>query len=69
MLILGFVLIFYVGMICGFFLNHWLGTREYDGVIHVEKTPEKTIYSLEIDDEPEAIELMNKVTFKVELSE
>jgi hypothetical protein len=41
------------------------GERLFSGTIHVKKTPDKIIYSLELDHDPEDLEHMKTVSFKV----
>jgi hypothetical protein len=67
--LIGF-LIFYFGAMVGFLLRTWIGSRSrYDGVILVTKEDHKTLYSLELDEYPEAITLKKKVVFKVDASQ
>jgi hypothetical protein len=53
-------------MFFGFVLKVWLNSRaSYNGVINVTRTDDKLIYSLELDDDPENLEFMDEVTFRV----
>jgi nitrogen regulatory protein PII-like uncharacterized protein len=64
------ILIFYLGGMTGFFLRAWLGSRSrYDGVIFVTKEDHKTLYSLVLEEYPDAITLKKEVVFKVDASQ
>lgn len=55
MIILICVLIFLFGVGVGYILK-WELVRRFDdfsGIMYVHKDPQKTIYSLELDDDPE----------------
>ena len=39
---------------------------KYAGVIHVDETPDKKVFSLQLHDEPEDIEKKDEVTFRVD---
>jgi len=41
------------------------GQRLYSGTIHVKKTEDKIIYSLELEHDPEELETKKEVVFKV----
>lgn len=64
------VVIFFLGLILGFVI-HMLARRlhNYDGIINVTRTDEKLIYSLELHEDPEALEFMDEVIFKVAKSD
>lgn len=70
MLIIGGILIFWVGLVTGFVLLRWklYRERDYSGVIHVthDELTEKTVYSLELDEYPERLEFKKVVVFKVD---
>lgn len=44
-------------------------TRDYSGVIKVIREENKLIYSLELHEDPEKLEYMNEVVFKVATSD
>jgi len=61
---------FYVGLFAGFIIQRWLGRRKYfSGVIRVIVNPDKTLFSLELDEDPEDIVFKDEVLFKVVTSE
>lgn len=62
--------IFYAGVFIGFFLlKKLVFNRMYSGTIHVIVNPDKTLFSLELDDNPEDLMFRSEVLFKVETSE
>lgn len=64
------VIAFYIGVFAGFILHRWLGRRSsYSGTIQVIRNPDKTLFSLELDEDPEMIAFKDEVIFKVETSE
>lgn len=64
-----YLLIFWAGGILGFFLHFWLGyRRSYTGTIYISKDDHKTLYSLELEEYPEAIRFKKEVVFKVDSS-
>jgi hypothetical protein len=64
--ILLFILIFYAGVFAGFGMKTWLYSRySYSGTINVTKGVDKTLYLLELDDDPEELETKKEVVFKV----
>lgn len=69
-MILGFILIFCVGIILGFLLHGVLGRlSSYDGKIIVTHNRNKTLYTLELDDYPDKIEFKKEVILKVDASD
>jgi len=59
--------IFWGGLFVGYMLHHWLiSMKSYDGTMRVILEEEKTVYSLELAEDP--IELAHRplVIFKVE---
>ena len=52
----------FVGYLCRVFLEKH---KAYSGVINVTRTPEKTLYLLELSGEPEDLENETEVLFKV----
>lgn len=67
--ILAYLLVFYAGIFVGLVIRSWLYHRtKYNGSIYVNKSPDKTVYSLELDDDPEQIEFKKRVVLKVKSS-
>lgn len=68
--ILVHAIIFSVGVSVGYLLKAWftIRFRDYSGTIFVEKDEEKTLYSLELDDDPETLQFRKILTFKVDSS-
>lgn len=64
------IIIFWLGVIIGFVL-HMLMRRlhNYDGVINITRTENKLIYSLILDENPENLEFMDEVIFRVKTSD
>ena len=55
-----------VGVIFGYLLRHWmLSMQSFSGTMRVTKTNEKTIYSLELEEDPEMLAFKPEVVFKV----
>jgi hypothetical protein len=52
----------FLGYACRVFLEKH---KAYSGVINVTRTPEKTLYLLELSGEPEELEKETEVVFKV----
>lgn len=68
--ILWYVLVFWVGIVAGFFLHYWLRYRHsYDGKIVVTHDRHRTLYSLELEDYPDKIEFKKEVILKVDASD
>lgn len=65
---LQWVLVFFiVGFMVGFAVRGWFNSRSrYSGVIFVEKSEGKTVYSLVLDDYPEKLEFKKQVVLRVE---
>lgn len=64
------IIAFYLGAFAGFILHRWLGRKSsYSGTISVSRTPDKTLFSLELEGDPEEIAYKDEVVFKVETSE
>jgi len=60
------VFFFYLGGALGFFLKYFLDKHaDFTGVIWTVKDDDKIVYSLELYDDPELIQNMNEVVFKV----
>jgi len=63
-------IVFYVGLFVGFMFHVWLGRRRsFSGIIQVTKTPDKTLFSLELTEDPEMIAYQDEIVFKVVTSE
>jgi len=61
-----FILGLLIGIGTTLLITYFLNRRiKYSGNIIVTKPPGKTLYSLELDDDPENIEFKKKVIFKV----
>lgn len=64
-----YVVIFYAGLAVGFFLKGWLLNKSgFDGDIIVTKEGDKTLYSLELHEDPRLIQYQNEVILKVKMS-
>jgi hypothetical protein len=64
--ILLYVLVFYAGGMLGFWFKTFLYSKgDFSGAIIVTKYPDKTLYSLELNDDPEELEARKEVVFKV----
>lgn len=64
--ILGYIIAGMVGAAVFYLLNRVIfTTKEYSGSIVVTKNEEKTLYSLELNDYPDAIDFMDEVLFKI----
>jgi hypothetical protein len=59
-----FVFGVFSGYVCRVFLEKH---KAYSGVINVTRTPEKTLYLLELSGEPEELENETEVVFKVNI--
>ncbi len=59
------LLIFSLGIIVGFLFRWWL--IRYSGVILVDKTTDKIVYSIVLDDDPEDLQFKKGVAFKVKI--
>jgi hypothetical protein len=58
--------IFWGGLFVGYMLHHWLiSMRSFDGIMRVTKEDEKTVYSLELTEEPDMLAYQTLVIFKV----
>ena len=69
--ILLLLIVGWLGFLAGYILHAWLIAkyRERSGTIVVTKTEEKTLFTLELDIDPESIEKQKEVIFRVEASE
>ena len=68
--ILIYVLIFWAGIIVGFFIRALFTYKDVAiGTIHVIRDREKTVYSLELENYPEELRFKKEVIFKVDSSE
>ena len=63
--ILLWFLVWALGLFMGFCLAAILRRYSYSGVIVVSKEDDKTIYSLELEDDPENIALQKEIIFRV----
>jgi len=64
------LIVFNVGVFAGVVLHKWLLSRKsYVGSFLIEKVDGKTVYSLELDDEPSDLEFMDEIVFRVKTSE
>jgi hypothetical protein len=55
-----------VGFIGGYLLRHWLlSMQAFDGVMRVTRNEEKTVYSLELHEDPDMLAFKPEVIFKV----
>lgn len=62
--------VFYIGLLVGMVLHKWLASRRVrSGTIFITVNPDKTLFSLELTEEPDSLIGMDEVIFKVELSE
>ena len=67
MIILIWAFIFLLGFSVGYTVKRWLTRRvSTSGIIYVTHGEEKTLYSLELNDYPDAIDFKKVVVFKVE---
>jgi hypothetical protein len=65
----GFI-IYCAGMTVGFVIRGWiLSKADYDGIINVEKNDGKIVYTLEFKDDPDKIQYMKEVIFKIKTSD
>lgn len=65
-----YIFILSIGFMGGFLLKVLLSRRtNYSGILVITKHEEKTIYSLELDENPDDFEFKKKVVFKVQTSE
>lgn len=70
LLIFGAIIIFSIGVVLGFILCSILRRRSgYAGVLKVIKEGNGVLYSLELQDDPESLELEDEIVFKVETSD
>lgn len=71
--VLIWVVVFWSGVIVGYFLKTWMIARfmDYSGTIVVnrDEVREKTVYSLVLDEYPEKLEFKKVVIFKVDTSD
>lgn len=59
-------LIFSFGMVVGYFLGWWVNNeRSYGGFIVVTKEEGKTLYSLELLNDPEELQFEDRILFKI----
>jgi|KBSSwiS6_1023812.scaffolds.fasta_scaffold360866_1 hypothetical protein len=58
--------IFWGGLFVGYMLHHWIiSMKSFDGVMRVTKDEEKTVYSLELTEDPDMLAYQSLVIFKV----
>lgn len=63
------IVVLYFGFVVGFLVSELIRrNKSISGTIYVIRTDEKTLYSLELTEEPEMIEFKKKVIFKVDNS-
>lgn len=61
----GFLILSF-GMVVGYFLGWWVhNERDYGGFIVVTKEEGKTLYSLELLNDPEQLEFEDHILFKI----
>lgn len=61
---------FYLGLFVGVIIQRWLRYKaSYSGTMFVIKGEEKTVYSLELDEDPIAFQDRAEVIFKVKTSD
>lgn len=68
MQILIYIGIFWGGLAVGYMLRHWLlSMKSFDGVMRVTRNEEeeKTVYSLELNEDPDMLAFKPEVIFKV----
>jgi hypothetical protein len=64
------ILAYVFGLWIGFLIRAWIAHRQsYSGTIFITHSEEKTLYSLELNEYPESIELKKHIVFKVDASE
>ena len=62
--------VFYLGFLLGLITQRWLASRRsYIGTIKVLREDEKIVYSLELDEDPIALQDRDEVIFKVTTSD
>lgn len=62
--------LFYAGVLAGIGIQRWLRYRaSYSGTMFVIREEEKTVYSLELDEDPIAFQDRAEVIFKVKTSD
>jgi len=60
-------LIFFGGLILGYFIHFCLiSMQSYSGTLRIRKDGEKTVYSLELDDDLETLTYKPLVIFKID---
>jgi len=65
-----FAIVFYIGLFIGLIIQRWLRRgKSYSGIIQVTRTPDKTLFSLELEEDPEMIAYKDEVIFKVVTAE
>jgi hypothetical protein len=58
--------IFWGGLFVGYFAHYWVASMQaVSGTMHVIKDEEKTVYSLELNEDPEELAYKPMVIFKV----
>ena len=58
--------IFFGGLIVGYFAHYWvMSMQAFSGTMRVIKDEEKTVYSLELSEDPEELAYKPMVIFKV----
>lgn len=68
--ILIYIFILSIGLVGGFLLKVLLSRKtSHSGILVITKHEEKTVYSLELDEDPDNFEFKKTVTFKVQTSE
>lgn len=63
-----YILVFGLGVFVAFLIDGWLTRRiRYSGTIVITKSPAKTLFSLEMSEDPLPLEFKKAVIFKVEV--
>lgn len=61
-----YILVFYFGVAGGFFLKVWLNKKKaFGGTIYVKEAPDKTVYTLEVTNDPENLKYQDQILFKI----
>jgi hypothetical protein len=66
-LVVLFIIVFSLGLILGYVIRVFLTKHQYSGTINVTETPEKIVYSLELDYAPEELEKQKEATFRINI--
>lgn len=65
------ILVLHIGVAMGYCIRELIAHRfrNYDGVIRVTELENKTLYSLELEDDPEKIATQKELVFRVDVSD